>query len=378
VGVVAATGELAGSAFRLGTQASILAASFVTAIAVVVLKPVHAWAQDRLDRWFDRGSWEATRRIQTFTINSASDPPESGALQRLLRDVLDDPELTVSYRLSDGAHLDSWGAPASATPDGQVVEVVSLGSGQALVAHTPTTAGDGNRLRRVLEEAAVAFEHGRMQADLERQLAALRDSRARLIAAGDTERRRIERDIHDGAQSQLVALGLALRSAQRRAAPELGEAADALIDQAVAGIQDAIAELRRFAQGVISPLLISNGIGAAVTELASRLPSPVAVDIDIPTRPSRRIESVLWFVACEATTNALKHAPGTPITISIHADDHQLSAEVTDAGPGGATYGHGSGLPGLADRVEAVNGRLELISAPGAGTTVRAVIPCGS
>lgn len=376
--VVAATGALAGSAFRLGARTSVVAASLVTAIALVLIKPVHRWAQNRLDRLFDRGSWEATQRIRTFTASSGREPPETGALQALLRDVLDDPGLTLTYRLADGALLDPSGRPVSAPPEGPVLDTVSIGSAEALVTHRPMTAGDGNRLRRVLEESIVAFEHGRMQADLGRQLTALRDSRARVIAAGDTERRRIERDIHDGAQSQLVALALALRGGQRRARPELGDAADALIDQAVEGIQDALAELRRFAQGVMSPLLVSNGIGAAVTDLAARLPASTALDLDIPARPPQGVESALWYVTCEATTNALKHAPGAAISISIRADNGELRAEVTDCGPGGATCAKGSGLRGLTDRVEAVSGRLEVISPPGGGTTVRAVIPCGS
>jgi signal transduction histidine kinase len=128
----------------------------------------------------------------------------------------------------------------------------------------------------------------------------------------------------------------------------------------------------------MSPLLVSNGIEAAVSELAARLPGSVAVDIDVPTRPPEGIESVLWFVTCEATTNALKHAPGAAISISIVARNDELRAEVTDSGPGGATSSDGSGLRGLADRVEAVNGRFEVSSAAGAGTTVLAVIPCAS
>jgi signal transduction histidine kinase len=374
--VVGATGALAGSAYRLSTGASMLAASFATAVAVGVLKPVHGWAQDRLDKLFDRGGWEAARRVRAFTADSGSVAPEPGALQTLLSEVLDDPDLTVSYRFADGAYVDSWGRPVTETRGPREFDAVSLGSGAALVNHRSMTAGDGNRLQRVLAESVVAFEHGRMQADLERQLSALRDSRARLVAAGDIERRRIERDIHDGAQSQLVALGLALRGGQRRADPQLGAAADALVDQAVAGIQEAIAELRRLASGVMSPLLVSDGIAAAVTELAGRLPAPVAVHVDVPARPPEGIESVLWYVTCEATTNALKHAPGAAIIISIHSRGDELRAEVTDDGPGGATCANGSGLRGLIARVEAVSGQLEVISPPGAGTIVRAVIPC--
>ena len=122
----------------------------------------------------------------------------------------------------------------------------------------------------------------------------------------------------------------------------------------MAGIQEAIAELRRFAQGVMSPLLVSNGIVAAVTELAARLPGPVAVDIDVPTRPPEGVESAVWYVTCEATTDAVKHAPGAAISISIRTANDVLQAEVTDRGPGGATCEPGSGLRGLIHRVEAV------------------------
>jgi signal transduction histidine kinase len=155
-------------------------------------------------------------------------------------------------------------------------------------------------------------------------------------------------------------------------------AAAVAVDHELRGQLVAPVELRRFAQGVMSPVLVSNGIAAAVTELAARLPVPVAVDLDIPHRPPAGIESVLWYVTCEATTNTLKHAPGAAIAISIRADRDQLRAEVTDAGPGGATVAQGSGLRGLTDRVEANGGRLEVISPAAGGTTVRAVIPCAS
>ena len=126
----------------------------------------------------------------------------------------------------------------------------------------------------------------------------------------------------------------------------------------------------------MSPLLISDGIAAAVTELADRLPAPVAVHVDVPTRPPEGIESVLWYITCEATTNALKHAPGAAITISICIEDDELRAEVTDDGPGGATFGNGTGLQGLIARVESVSGQLHVVSPLGIGTIVRAVIPC--
>jgi signal transduction histidine kinase len=378
IGVVAGAGVVAGS--LLGSTRSSLAASCaVTAIAVVLLRPVHDWLQDSLDRVFDRGGWEATRRIRDFTVALGGDPPQPGDLQALLGEVLDDDHLRLTYRLAGAGLVDPWGEPAAVSRDpDRSVAILAIGSGSAEVDHRLMTAGDGDRLGRVLAESRVALEHGRMQAELQQQLAALRDSRTRLIEAGDNERRRIERDIHDGAQSQLVALGLELRSGQRRADPPLPGVATDLLDQAVAGIQATIAELRRFAQGVISPLLVSNGLGAAVTDLTSRLPATVVVDIDIPTRHSGPVESALWYVTCEATTNALKHAPGAPITISIRGDGHGIRAEVSDMGPGGANCADGSGLRGLVDRVEAANGRLEVISPAGSGTMVRAVFPSAS
>jgi signal transduction histidine kinase len=378
IAMLTGTGVIAGSLVS-SDRASLVGALLATVVGVEVLRPVHRWLQDRLDKVFDRGSWEATQRIRRFTAELGGDPPPPGALQALLRQVLDDDQLSLRYRLADGDLVDPWGEPAISRGDDQrPVEVAAIGSASSEIAHRPMTPRDGNRLARVLAESQVALAHGRMQAELQRQLVEIRRSRARLVTASDTERRRIERDLHDGVQAQLVSLGLTLRSAQRHARPELDRNADALIDQAVAGVQDAIAELRRFAQGIISPLLASNGLGGAVADLATRIPTPVTTDIVVAQRPAAPIESTAWYVTCEGITNALKHAPGAEIKVSIHGDGQQLCIEVSDRGPGGADPRLGTGLAGLFDRVEAMGGTLRVLSPAGAGTVLRAVLPCAS
>lgn len=321
------------------------------------------------------GSGETHRQS---TIDLAGDPPAPGALQALFGEVLGDEELRLAYRVTGGELVDPWGR--AVTPGwecGRPVETIPIGSGSVEVAHRPMTAGDGNRLAVALTEGRVALEHGRMQAELQRQLVEVHRSRERLVTAIDAERRRIERDIHDGAQTRLVALGLTLRSGQRRARPDLGHAGEALVDQAVSGIQDGLSELRRFAQGVIPPVLVSDGLGGAVAELTRTIPTPVTATVDVAERPAGPVESTAWFVICEGISNALKHAPGAAIEVSIHADRGQLSVEVSDRGPGGADPGQGSGLAGLIDRVEAIGGSLQVLSSSVAGTRVRAELPCG-
>ncbi len=375
--VLAGAGVAAGS--LLGTTTgSVVASGLAAALAVVLLRPVHRWMQDGLDRVFDRGSWEAIQRIRSFTVGLAGDPPDPGALQGLLGEVVDDQNLSLTYRLAGGGLVDPWGQPAvPGGHDDRPVEVMTIGSGSAEIAHRPMHGTDDNRLARVLAESRVALEHGRMQAELHGQLVEIRRSRVRLVSAIDSERRRIERDLHDGVQARLIALGLALRSGQRQIGSAPGATADALVDQAVSGIQDTICEVRGFAQGVISPLLVSDGLPGALSDLARRIPTPVTADIDIAERPAGFIESTAWYVTCEGIANALKHAPGCGIAVCIRGDVHQLVVQVSDGGQGGADASRGSGLAGLFDRVEAVGGSLQLRSPVGAGTTLRAVLPCG-
>jgi signal transduction histidine kinase len=205
----------------------------------------------------------------------------------------------------------------------------------------------------------------------------VKESRSRLVAAADDERRRIERDIHDGAQQRLVALALELRSAQRR----LGDGADPELDLLLASTADqlqvAVEELRELARGIHPAVLTESGLAAALEALAARLPIPVSVEADIDRLPSD-VEATAYFVASEALQNVVKHAGATKAGVSASHADGVLVIQVVDDGVGGAKLNGGSGLRGLTDRVEALGGRVRIESLPGSGTRVVGEIPCAS
>jgi PAS domain S-box-containing protein len=201
----------------------------------------------------------------------------------------------------------------------------------------------------------------------------LRASRARIVEAADFERRRLERNLHDGAQQRLVTLSLTLRLVETR----LGRDSDAA--RLLAGARDELAlaleELRDLARGIHPAVLSDHGLGAALDALASRVPVPVRIDTAVEGRLPEPVEVAAYYVVSESLANIAKYAQASQVTIGVAAEDGHTVVEVSDDGVGGADAGGGSGLRGLADRVEALGGRLEIQSATGAGTTVRAVIP---
>jgi signal transduction histidine kinase len=213
----------------------------------------------------------------------------------------------------------------------------------------------------------------RLDAELHQRLDELRASRARLVEAGDTARRRIERDLHDGAQARFAGLGLLLGRARRRAAadPELA----ALLDEALAELRAGLGELRELARGIHPPLLTEQGLGPALEALATRATIPVAVDARVGDRLPAPVEAAAYFVAAEALANVAKYAGASEAMIAARHTDGRLTVEVRDDGVGGADPANGSGLRGLADRVAALDGALAVESPPGRGTTLRAVIP---
>ena len=205
----------------------------------------------------------------------------------------------------------------------------------------------------------------------------MRESRQRIVAAADEERRRIERDLHDGAQQRLVALALELRGAQRRLGDDPDPEIERLLAASVAELQAAVGDLRELARGVHPAVLTEEGIAAALESLAARTPIPVTVDAPEGRFPGP-VEAAAYFVACEALANVVKHAQASSVVIRVDAADGLLVLEVTDDGVGGASSAGGSGLRGLADRVEAAGGRLKVESPVGGGTRVEAEIPCES
>jgi signal transduction histidine kinase len=201
----------------------------------------------------------------------------------------------------------------------------------------------------------------------------LRDARARIIAAGDAERRRIERDLHDGAQQRLVALSLTLGMAESRLSDP--EAARPLIAQAREEARLAVKELRELASGIHPALLSERGLGPALEALAARAPVPTTVEGVPERRLPPAIESACYFVTAEALTNVAKYAGAMSASVSLAVEHGRVRLVVRDDGAGGASLSAGTGLRGLRDRVEALDGRLDLDSPPGLGTTLIAEMP---
>jgi signal transduction histidine kinase len=202
----------------------------------------------------------------------------------------------------------------------------------------------------------------------------LRDARQRILTAADEERRRIERDLHDGAQQRLVAVTLTLRLAQSRIASDPASAAE-LVAQAREEAQLAIEELRELARGIHPALLNDRGLCAALEALATRAPVPVQVSGVPAGRLSQRVEACAYFVTAEALTNVAKYANASEAFVDLSLEDDYLRLQVRDDGVGGANLSTGTGLRGLRDRVDALDGHLELDSPPGGGTTITVEIP---
>jgi signal transduction histidine kinase len=306
---------------------------------------------------------------------------EPGAPPTRLRDTLaralGDSTLQLAFRLPDGAgYLDTTGQvvdPARPGP-GRAVTPVTEASGAVLV-HDGGLEQEPQLIRLTAAAASMALEHTRLQAEVLAQLEQVRASRARLVEAGDAERRRLERDLHDGAQQRLVTLSLALGMARDRAAeadPELGS----LIESASKEAREALTELRELARGIHPAVLTETGLTGAIQALVER--SPVATTITaVPhERYPAAIEATAYFVVSEALANVAKHAKADGAQVMIRKFPGRLLVEVSDDGTGGARSEGGSGLRGLADRVASVGGVLRVDSPPGGGTRLEADIPC--
>ena len=249
---------------------------------------------------------------------------------------------------------------APITVEGQLWGVV----GVALRGPKPAPAKTEERLAAFTGLVATAIANAESRA----QLVA---SRARIVAAADEARRRIERDLHDGAQQRLVSLVLQLRKA--RAAMPPGLAVE--LDTFAVGLDGALGELVELARGIHPMILTQGGLGPALNALARRSAVPVEIDLRIEDRLPEPVEIAAYYVVSEAVTNATKHAHATAITVIADADGHVLRIAVCDDGVGGADFTHGTGLVGLKDRAEALGGRVLIDSTSGAGTTLRAELP---
>jgi signal transduction histidine kinase len=213
------------------------------------------------------------------------------------------------------------------------------------------------------------------KAELAARAAHLQSSRARGVDAADADRRRIERDLHDGAQQRLLSVALDIGRAREKF-EEDPEAARALLEQAHSETKETIAELRNLARGIYPAILTNRGLDAALSALAARAPVPVDVSVDLDERPPAAVESIAYFIVAECLTNVAKHSDATEAAVRVARDSDRVVVEVTDNGTGGAEAHRGGGLAGLGDRAATIDGTISVDSPSGGPTNIRAELPC--
>src|SRR5262245_1985013 len=314
-------------------------------------------------------------------IERLNNPEADRSLGQALADALGDRSLKLVYWRPSAGHY--------VTYDGRRVELPQPGSGRAVteveregirvgaIIHDASLADEPDLVRAVAASAALALENERLEAELRARLDELQSSRARLVEVSMFERRRLERDLHDGAQQRLVALSLQLGLAHRSLESGDGRGAMSMLDAARDELTRALEELRELARGIHPAVLTDRGLEAALEALAERAPLPVSLDQMPAERLPASVEAAAYFVVAEALTNVAKYAGASSAEVRIGRNGGYAVVEVHDDGVGGADPATGTGLRGLADRLAALDGRLEVHSPPGEGTTVRAEVPCG-
>jgi signal transduction histidine kinase len=300
-------------------------------------------------------------------------------LQAALARTMGDPNLVVARRDRGGGYVDVDGAAVElpTTPgERRIVPVERDGHQFAALVYDASLDDDPELVEAVSAAAAIALENEELHAESEARLAELQASRERIVTAGDDERRRLERNLHDGAQQRLVALSMQLRLLHGRIRED-PSTAEALVTTASDELAESLAELRELARG-LHPAVLDHGLEPALDSLAARSPVPTTVSYAAVGPLPRRVELAAYFVASEALTNVAKYACATVAQVLVTRRRSMLVVEIADDGTGGADPAGGSGLRGLVDRVDALDGRLTFVSPPGEGTSVRAELPCGS
>ena len=339
---------------------------------------------DAIDRWIAllvplglvAGlSWSRLRRSEASDLVVELRTDGATSLRERLAKVLGDPTVDVAYRLDDGRHVDAAGRPLELPhgPERAITLVTVRGEEVAALVHDPALLDEPALVEAVRATAGLVLENERLAAEVRAQLAEVRASRTRIVAATDAERRRIERNLHDGAQQRLVTLSLALGIA---AARQDGGGSDVL-DRARDEVDEAIAELRELARGIHPTLLREEGLLTAVEALARRTPLPVTVEGSAGDRLPDAVELAAYFLVSEALTNVVKHAAASQATVRLERMGGTLRVAVADDGVGGARAAADSGLAGLRDRLEVLDARLIIESHRGAGTSISVEIPCG-
>jgi signal transduction histidine kinase len=308
------------------------------------------------------------------------DSPGAGSdLRHALARALGDPSLELAFWFpAEQCYVDGDGASVKLPEPGDARRSTLVerdGQPVAVLLHDPVLDHNRELVRSVCAAAGLALENERLQAELRARLVDLQASRARLVEATDAERRRIERDLHDGTQQRLVSIAMTLGLLESKLPADSLEARP-LVRETRDALAVALAELRELTHGINPPLLAERGLAEALDELCRRAALPTRLELALTRRLPEQVETAGYFVASEALTNAAKHSHGSELRVTASCDERTLTIEVADDGIGGASTAGGSGLRGLADRVEALGGRLTLSSPPGRGTTLRAEIPC--
>lgn len=299
------------------------------------------------------------------------DAVTSTKLEARIGEALGDPTARLVFWSNGGdGPIDTQGRPTEVAPDRSRASIHAAdGSNLGAIIYDP--AVDETLAASVSATATLAVRNESLRAELRRQLIEVERSRERITEAAIDERRRIERDLHDGAQQGLLALGATLSSIRGKTDGEVAR----LLEEAIDDLKLTVANLRDLARGVHPPILTDRGLGPAIESLAER--SPVAVEVDVESqrfRPS--VESAAYFLVAEALTNTARHASATSVTVKASCVEGWLTIGISDDGRGGADLGGGTGLQGLQDRVEALGGELQITSPTGGGTTLKASLPC--
>jgi signal transduction histidine kinase len=349
-----------------------------TLVVAVAFRPLRARIQDLVDRRYRRARYEGVRLVRGFEegVRDGLRAPEE--IGWVVAQALADPRAELFFWLPETeAFADATAEIVEELPsdDRAEREIRRDDARTAVLLHDPSLLERRDLLDGVLSAAALSIEMARLRVEVRLQLAEVEASRTRIVEAGYEERRRLERDLHDGAQQRLVSLGVQLRRLQLTL-PRGAEVLSPAIDQAVDEVGATIGDLRQIAAGV-RPARLDDGLAAALRDLART--SPVPVDIDAPQeRVAASVEAAAYFVACEALTNAVKHASPSKVTVHAVRENGALYVSVIDDGVGGAVVRRGSGLAGLRDRVAAHGGTFELESPRGGGTRLEVAIPCES
>ena len=305
--------------------------------------------------------------------------PTPAALPELFSRALRDPSVMLAYWLPEyGCWADLGGRPVDLPthdPRRTITVISQDGVRLAALVHSPALDDEPELLDAVSAAAGIALENGRLHSELRARLEELRGSRQRVIEAGQRERQRLERDLHDGAQQRLIALSIALSTLEERVGDDPDSKAQ--LDQVRREITLSLEELRAVAHGLHPAVVSGHGLAVALESLVARAPVPVRLNVDLADRVGERLEVAAYYVVCESLANIGKHAQASSAAVAVARANGHLVVEIVDDGVGGADSERGTGLRGLADRVEALDGRLRVWTPHGGGTRVRAEMPCG-